>query len=60
MGILSTFLGLALAPRKREEVVVEKQEVDNVNDREEMKLAQLEYYMTADDNQGIVNLALYL
>ena len=58
MGVLLTFLGLAQAPRKNEKVA--KQIVDNLDRREEMKLAQLESYMSADDSQGIANLALYL
>lgn len=39
---------------------VEKREITNLDDREEMKLTQLESYLSADDNQGIVDLALYL
>ncbi len=33
---------------------------ENLDHEQEMKLAQLEEYLTADDNQGISNLALYL
>ena len=59
MGILLTFLGLAHIPHKSEKVK-EEQAVNTSDDRKEMKLAQLESYMSADDNQGIANLALYL
>ena len=58
MSVLLTFLELVRTPRQVEEV--EEQKIDMVDDREEMKLAQLEYYMTADENQGIVDLALYI
>jgi hypothetical protein len=37
-----------------------KSEVKYAEPEHEMKLAQLEEYLTADDNQGISNLALYL
>ena len=39
---------------------VEKRGINNFDDREEMKLTQLESYLSADDNQGIVDLSLYL
>ena len=58
MGGLFSFIGLLLTPRfqdKGEEKVVTKFE-----DREEMKLTQLESYLMADENKGIANLALYL
>ncbi len=58
MGILLTFLGMANAPHKNEKVA--KQVVNTPDDREEMKLAQLEAYLSADDNEGIANLSLYL
>ena len=58
MGILLTFLGMANAPHENEKVA--KQVVNTPDDREEMKLAQLEAYMSADDNEGIANLSLYL
>jgi hypothetical protein len=37
-----------------------KPEVIYTEQENEMKLAQLEEYLSADDNQGISNLALYL
>ncbi|MGK7935004.1 MAG: hypothetical protein AB4206_04275 [Xenococcaceae cyanobacterium] len=58
LGVLLTLLGLSPTPLKNEKVgeVV----VNNSEDREKMKLAQLESYLSADDNQGIINLSLYL
>ena len=58
MGGLFSLIGLVLAPRSQEKS--EEQVVNNLEDREEMKLAQLESYLSADENQGLVNLALYL
>ena len=58
MGILLTFLGMANTPHRNENV--EKKVVITPDDREKMKLAQLEAYMSADDNEGIANLSLYL
>ena len=58
MGILLTFLGMANTPHRNEKV--EKKVVNTPDHREEMKLAQLEAYMSADDNEGIANLSLYL
>lgn len=58
MGGLFRFIGLVLAPRFKEKV--EEQVVNNLKDREEMKLAQFESYLLADENEGIANLALYL
>ncbi len=57
MGILLTFLGFAQAPFKKEQE--KEQTVNTIEDRKEMKLAQLESYMGADDNQGIADLSLY-
>jgi hypothetical protein len=37
-----------------------KTEINYNEPENEIKLAQLEEYLTADDNQGISNLALYL
>ena len=39
---------------------IEEQVVNNLEDRIEMKLAQLKAYLSTDDNRGIANLALYL
>ena len=58
MGGLFSFIGLVLAPRFQEKG--EEKVVTNLEDREEMKLAQVESYLLADENQGIANLALYL
>jgi hypothetical protein len=38
----------------------ENLEVQNINTKEEARLAQLEECIMADDNQGISNLGLYL
>lgn len=57
MGGLFSFIGLVLAPRSQQKV--EEQVVTNFEDREEIKLAQLESYFLADDNQGLVDLSLY-
>ncbi|MGK7952594.1 MAG: hypothetical protein AB4368_28345 [Xenococcaceae cyanobacterium] len=57
MSILLTFLGFAQAPFRKEQE--KKQTVNTMEDRKEMKLAQLESYMGADDNQGIADLSLY-
>ena len=59
MSVLLSFLGLAHIPHKTEKIQVEEREVNSLDERKEMKLAQLESYMSADDNQGIANLALY-
>lgn len=37
-----------------------KPEITYTEHEQDMKLAQLEEYLSADDNQGISNLALYL
>ncbi len=58
MSLLLTFLGLIRTPLQAKKV--ETQTTDMLDDREAMKLAQLEYYMNADENQGITNLSLYL
>ncbi|MDJ0687892.1 MAG: hypothetical protein QNJ41_05245 [Xenococcaceae cyanobacterium MO_188.B32] len=60
MSVLLSFLGLAHIPHKNEQVRGKEREVNTFDERKEMKLAQLESYMSADDNQGIANLALYL
>ncbi|MBE9170069.1 hypothetical protein IQ238_21950 [Pleurocapsales cyanobacterium LEGE 06147] len=39
---------------------ISKSEEKYTEQEHEIKLAQLEEYLTADDNQGISNLALYL
>lgn len=57
MGILLTFLGLVQAPRQKGQV--KDQAVNTSEDREAMKLAQLESYMSADENQGVADLSLY-
>ena len=58
MGILLTSLGLVYASPKNQKT---KEQVENNPDnREAIKLTQLESYMRADDNQGIANLSLYL
>ena len=57
MSILFTFLGLTQAPFRKQQAT--KQTVNTVDSREEMKLAQLEFYMSADDNQGVADLSLY-
>lgn len=59
MTVLLTFLGLVQAPLTRNEQVKE-QTINLSNDREEMRLAQIESYLSAEDNQGVANLALYL
>lgn len=59
MTILFTFLGLVQAPLSRNEPVKE-QTVNLSDDREEMRLAQIESYLNTEDNQGVANLALYL
>ncbi len=51
-------LGLLSAPTQNNQA--KEQVVTNLEDREDMKLAQLESYLKADDNQGLVNLSLYL
>ena len=58
LGALLTWLGLGATPPQSNKV--EEQVFNNLTDREEMKLAQLESYLGADAHQGIVNLALYL
>ena len=58
LDLLLVFLVLVSAPCKNNKV--EKPAVNHLEDREEMKLAQLESYLSADDNQGIVDLSLYL
>ena len=60
LGELLTWRGLGLGATPTQSNKVEEQVFNNLADREEMKLAQLEYYLLADENQGIVNLALYL
>ena len=57
MTVLSTFLGLVHAPRKNEKV--KEQVVNNLDARNEMRLAKIDSYMSADDNEGIADLALY-
>lgn len=57
MTILLTFLGLVQPPRKKEQVTEET--VNTSENREAMKLAQLESYLGADENQNIADLALY-
>ena len=59
MSVLLAFLGLAQAPLNRNEEVKE-QAINVPDDREEMRLAQIESYLSAEDNQGVANLALYL
>ena len=58
MNILLTFLELVHTPHAKTKA--KKQAVNNPDNREAIKLTQLESYLSADDNQGIANLALYL
>ena len=58
MSGLLTFLGLAHAPHAKTKV--KEQAVNGPDNRDAIKLTQLESYLSADDNQGIANLALYL
>ena len=58
MNVLLTFLGLGHFLSNNEKV--KKQKVNNLDNLEEMKFAQLESYMSGDDNGGIANLSLYL
>ena len=57
LSILLIWLGIVAASCPNNQV---EQKINNLKDREEMKLAQLESYLMADDNQGIVDLTLYL
>ena len=57
LSILLIWLGIVAASGQNNQV---EQKINNLKDREEMKLAQLESYLMADDNQGIVDLTLYL
>ena len=57
-GMFLILLGLLSAPTQNNQA--KEQVVTNLEDREDMKLAQLESYLKADDNQGLVNLSLYL
>ena len=56
MDVLLTFLGLIQASGRKEK----REEVNKFDDREEMKLIQLDSEFSNDNNQGLVNLALYL
>ena len=58
LGMFLILLGLLSAPTQNNQA--KEQVVTNLEDREDMKLAQLESYLKADDNQGLVNLSLYL
>lgn len=58
MNVLLNFLGLGYFFSNNEKV--KKQEVNNLDNLEEMKFAQLESYMNGDDNGGIANLSLYI
>lgn len=57
LSVLLIWLGLIAASRPNNPV--KKHIVNNLEDRKEMKLAQLESYLKADDNQGLVDLSLY-
>ena len=56
LSVLLTWLGLIVASPK---INKKEQVVNNLEDREKMKLVQIESYLGANDHQGIVNLALY-
>ena len=58
LGMFLILLGLLSAPTQNDQA--EEQVVTNLEDREDLKLAQLESYLKADDNQGLVDLSLYL
>lgn len=58
LDTLLNWLGLVSAPTQSNKV--EEQVFNHLAHREEMKLAQLQFYLRADDHQGIVNLALYI
>ncbi len=58
LGMFFILLGLLSAPIQNDQA--EEQVVTNQEDREDLKLAQLESYLKADDNQGLVDLSLYL
>lgn len=57
LNVLLIWLGLIAASYPNNPV--KEQIVNNLEDRKEMKLAQLESYLKADDNQGLVDLSLY-
>ena len=56
LNVLLIWLGLIAASRPNNPV--KEHIVNNLEDRKEMKLAQLESYLKADDNQGLVDLSL--
>ena len=58
LGMFLILLGLLSTPTQNNQA--KEQVVTDLEDREDMKLAQLESYLKADDNQGLVNLSLYL
>ncbi len=60
LGALLTWLGLGLGATPPQGNKVEEPVFNNLAHREEMKLTQLESYLSAEEHQGIVNLALYL
>ena len=57
LSVLLIWLGLIAAYRPNNQV--KEHIVNNLEDRKDMKLAQLESYLKADDNQGLVDLSLY-
>ena len=56
LSVLFTWLGLIVASPQ---INRKEQVVNHLEDRETMKLVQIESYLRANDHQGIVNLALY-
>ena len=56
MSVSLTWLRLIVASPQ---INRKEQVVHNLEDREKMKLVQIESYLRANDHQGIVNLALY-
>ena len=58
MGVLVTFLGLTQAIGRKEKI--EEVRVNELEEREEMKLKQLESDLSGDENQEVVDIVFYL
>ena len=58
MGVLVTFLGLTQAIGRKEKI--EEVRVNDLEEREEMKLKQLESDLNEDENQEVVDIVFYL
>ena len=58
MGVLVTFLGLTQATGRKEKR--EGVRVKELEEREEMKLKQLESDLNEDENQEVVDIVFYL